>query len=339
MIINFSMRKITGFIDNKVQYLTDPDDTHMLSDMEEVRQKLEDGGLQSLVYSEGIYSITFYYDDPDETYNYLVWQSIGSDDEDYALTEGRFPKYDNEVLLTNVSAQRIGASIGDQITLILLREEKQFVITGLYQSMDNMGEGMRFSEKTKLDRQSLVSILPMNVEVLEDIDKETALKLMKEIFPTYMVQSSAEFLDKFLGGTLDQLYLVVGLAVVLVVFIIVLVTVLMGKGFLCREHGEVAILKCLGLTDFALKKWQTYRILVILTAAAVLGCVLSVVLLPVTIQPIFDMMGGTNVSMVIRPWESFVICPLVLLITGGVSAYLAVGELRHIECREVNSAE
>jgi putative ABC transport system permease protein len=339
IILSFSMRKVTAFIDNKVQYLTDPDETHMLSDMDNMRQKLEDNGLHSLVYSEGIYAVTFYFDNPDELYNYFAWQSIGFDGDDYALESGRFPKYDNEVLLTDVSAKLLGAKIGDQITLVMPQGEKKFIITGLYQSMDNMGEGMRFGGKSVLDRQSLVSLLPMNVEVLRDTDKEDALALMKEIFPVYTVQSPSDFLDKFLGGTLDQINLVVVLAAVLVIFIIVLVTVLMGKGFLCREHGDVAILKCLGLTDFALKKWQTYRVLVILTAAAVLGCVLSVVLLPVTIEPIFAMMGGENVDIVIRPWESFLVWPMVLLIAGGVSAYLAVGELKHIDCREVNSAE
>jgi putative ABC transport system permease protein len=213
--------------------------------------------------------------------------------------------------------------------------EKQFVITGTYRSLDNLGEGMRFGGKTVLDRQSLVSLMPINVDVLGDIDNKEAIQLMKEIFPTYTVQSAAEFKDRFLGVMLDQINLVVGLAVILVVSIIILVTVLIAKGLLYREHGDAAILKCLGFTEITLKKWQTYRILVISAAAAVLGCILSVVLLPVTIKPLFTMMGGANIRMIVHPLESFVICPLVLLVISGVSAYLAVRELKNIACKEI----
>jgi putative ABC transport system permease protein len=171
--------------------------------------------------------------------------------------------------------------------------------------------------------------MPINVDVLGDIDNKEAIQLMKEIFPTYTVQSVAEFSDRFLGVMLDQSNLVVGLTVVLVVSIIILVTVLIAKGFLFREHGDVAILKCLGFTEITLKKWQTYRILMVSAAAAVLGCILSVVLLPVTIKPLFSMLGGGNVRIIVRPLESFVICPLVLMVISEISAYLAVRELKN----------
>jgi putative ABC transport system permease protein len=335
MIINLNVRKVTGFIDNKVSYLADADNERMLSNMEAVRAALEDKGIRSLVYGEGIYSVSAYFHHSDEIYQYFATQSIGYEGDDYALLAGRFPKYDNEVLLTDISARHLGAGIGDVITVVMHNEEKQFVITGLYQSMEHMGEGMRFGSKTVLDRSSLVSFMPMNVEVLGDTDKKGTLEKIRGIFPQYRVKSVADYLDIYLGGTYDQLYLVVGLASILVFSTIILVTFLMGKGFLSREHGEVTILKCLGFTDRFLEKWQTYRMLVVLATAVLLGCVLSVLLLPVMVKPIFAAMGGENVGIAIRPLEYFVICPMVMVLIGLVSAYLAAREVRKIAKMEV----
>jgi putative ABC transport system permease protein len=339
IIRNFSMRKVTGFMDNGVQYLTNKDDALMLADMAAIKENLKNHGLDCNVYGEGIYTVTAYFDDPDELYSCFAWQSIGFDGTDYSLTEGRFPQFDNEVMLTNVTAKQLGVVVGDRITLILSQGERSFVVTGLYQSLDNLGEGMRFSTKTALDRQALVSLVPICVDILTDMDQESALGKVKELYPSYTIQSTSDYLNHFMGGTLDQMSLLVLLVFLLVSAIVVLVTVLMGNAFLCREHGDIAILKCLGFTDFSLKLWQTCRVLVIMLAAAILGCVLSVVLLPITIEPIFAMMGGTKIQIVIHPLEFFVCCPLFLLVISILCEYVTVGEIKKIACAEINSAE
>jgi hypothetical protein len=76
-------------------------------------------------------------------------------------------------------------------------------------------------------------------------------------------------------------------------------------------------------------------ILVVLATAVLLGCVLSVLLLPVMVKPIFAAMGGENVGITIRPLEYFVICPMVMVLIGLVSAYLAAREVRKIAKMEV----
>jgi putative ABC transport system permease protein len=112
----------------------------------------------------------------------------------------------------------------------------------------------------------------------------------------------------------------------------------MCKGFLSQERGEVAILKSIGYADRSLKRWQSLRILICVCAAVLFGSLLSIALMPVTIQPIFGIMGSA-VDLVVRPLEFFVLYPASLIVIGGICAYLAVAELSKIQCREVNTVE
>lgn len=72
--------------------------------------------------------------------------------EDYNVLEtvnviqGRFPKYDNEVMLTGVIADKLGKNIGDTVSVEYEGYSADFMITGLTQTMSNAGKNIYFPE-------------------------------------------------------------------------------------------------------------------------------------------------------------------------------------------------
>jgi putative ABC transport system permease protein len=277
-------------------------------------------------------------DDPEEIFGAYAWQAINYNARDYKQAAGRLPKYDNEVTMTTILAKKMGVEIGDKITLILPWGEEKFLITGNYESMDNLGEGMRFSTDVKLDENALLALMPFHVEVLSDIPPKEAMERIAELYPEFTIKTTQEFLARFLSSYLQQLKILVGVVTLLSFGIASLVTVLMCKGFLSQERGDVAILKSIGYTDLTLRRWQSLRILICVSVAVVLGSLLSIGLMPVTISPLFGMLGSA-IDMVIRPLEFFVLYPVSLILVSGICAYLAVAELGKVQCREVNSVE
>jgi putative ABC transport system permease protein len=338
IVVHFSMRNVTCYMDKGAQYIADFDPKNMVDEMQAIQENLAQNGIECRVYSEAQYGVTCYSADPEEIFGAYAWQAINYNAQDYRQTEGRFPKYDNEVTMTKLLAKKMNVEIGDEITLIFPWGEKKFLITGSYESMDNLGEGMRFNTDVQLDANALLALMPYHVEVLSNIPQNEAMERIAELYPEFTIKTTKEYLARFLGSYLQQLQVLVTIVTILSFGIASLVTVLMCKGFLSQERGEVAILKSIGYTDRILKCWQSLRILISVSAAVLLGSLLSIALMPVTISPLFGMLGSA-IDLVIKPLEFFVLYPVSLIVVGGSCAYLAVAELSKIQCREVNSIE
>jgi len=71
-----------------------------------------------------------------------VWGSVSDDFERMecmSAHDGRFPKYDNEVAVPKVFADRLGKKIGDNVIVQAGGVSQEFIITGFYSTMTNGG--------------------------------------------------------------------------------------------------------------------------------------------------------------------------------------------------------
>lgn len=55
------------------------------------------------------------------------------------ILKGRAPRYDNEILITEIAAETYDLKIGDKIWLTYEEDEAEFIITGIFQSTNNGG--------------------------------------------------------------------------------------------------------------------------------------------------------------------------------------------------------
>ena len=85
--------------------------------------------------------------------------------------------------------------------------------------------------------------------------------------------------------------------------------------------------------------WQAERSVLILVFAIVTTTFLSKLLAPVVIEPIFAMMGANHVVLEIKPLETYLLYPAVLLLITGIAAFLCTAEIKYIDAREVNNIE
>lgn len=89
--------------------------------------------------------------------NSMALQGHGTDTDAYMYEEGSAPKEKNEIAVTHIIAEKIHAGIGDTVYIAMYGKEIPFLVTAVYQSMNNMGEGIRFSQNADVDYGALAA--------------------------------------------------------------------------------------------------------------------------------------------------------------------------------------
>lgn len=340
IIRTFNIQESSVFIDTGMEkYVVEKDDSLLRSAMDEIKEMLNENGLKAEVWTEVMYSIPCYGNDPEKVCTYYTSQQLGKEEEDYDVIEGEVPVLPNEIMVAEMSAKELGVGIGDTIHYQYPDKEEEFIVTGIYQTMMNMGKGLRVSKNAEIEYQYISGMFAIQAEIDSDLEEEELKEQVQKILPDYMISTCSENINDMTGGVLGQLGAIQLLIVSVVLFINIMITVLTMKTLITRERGEIAMLKSIGFSDRALKGWQSMRILIVLCIAILLGALLAKPLSYVTLRPIFSMMGATNVKLITRPLEAYVIYPLILLAVTGIAAYLCAGMVKKVELKEINTIE
>lgn len=277
-----------------------------------------------------------------KSYNALCLQGMGNTAEGYKYEEGIAPKCENEIAITEVTARHIGARIGDTVTITMGEDKKEFIITGYFQSMNNMGEGIRFSEKTDVDYSYVTGGFARQITYTDEPDakeKDAREEKIAELYPDYTVYTCGKYISHMLGGIADTLDSVGQLIVVVIMVINMLVTILVSKTFLAKERGEIGMLKAIGFDNRVLICWQVLRIGIILVLAVVLGSLLATPVAQISSGKVFAMMGATHIEFVTKPLEVYVIYPLLLLVATLAGAFISMQQIHGISAQETNNIE
>lgn len=336
----FSMSESDACVDNEKMelYVAERNIDMLVEDLNAMEEELANHGIKAYAGSDVGFTIPCHAGNAEEAVSHYTLQAVGSWEREYSLLEGREPKAENEVMVTDITAKEMGVDIGDSIYFQHLDGEKEYIITGTFQSMMNMGKGFRVSREAHIEYDFFSGIFTIQVEV-PDMEKEEAIEHIKEVFPDYKVQDTTEFINTMIGGIMNQLDTMMIFIVGIVLIINSLITILLMKTIMTKERGDIALLKSLGFRNRAVRKWQTKRILIILIVAIVMGTILSNLLAPFIIGPIFSMMGANKIELVMNPLEAYVVYPLLLLVVTGVSAMICAGDVRKVDLREINDIE
>lgn len=266
---------------------------------------------------------------------------IGEWEQHLVILEGREPVHENEIAVTEVTAEKMRVEIGDTLYLPHEDGDRAYLITGTYQTMMNMGEGMWLPKTAKPDASYLAGMLAFQI-VLENPEKlSAAVEVLEREYPDAKIYQGKQYMDSMFGldSIISALNGTVAVILALVLGINALLTVLMVRTFLAKERGDIALMKSMGFRSWSIKRWQSGRILLVLAAAILIGTVLSRVLVPVTVQPIFALMGATKMKLTVNPLLSYLLCPLLMLVVTAAAAVLSTGGIRGIDVKEVNNIE
>ncbi len=275
--------------------------------------------------------------------NIYIYQGTGTTADMYGYTEGTPPQSAGEAALTRLSANKLNANIGDTITIKTIDGDKELMITAIFQSMFNMGEGVRLHEDEEINYMQAMGAFFTQIKFTDAPDhKEIARRMEKiqELYPEFDdVRDRAECVSDMLKVT-DTIDTVKRMVAVLTIILAALITVLMERSFIVKEQGEIALMKAIGIRNGKIYAYHTLRFVFVGGMTVIAAELFALPLTHLFIDPIFKMMGmELAATYVISPFEMFLVFPLVILTATTTSAFLTSLHTRKIKSLDTANIE
>lgn len=309
--------------------------------LSDVKEKLKNRDISADVYEEVMFRMNISY--RGKKTSSIAFQGLGDITTDqYVYLEGDAPRKADEVAVSHIIAERIGADIGDTVEIKDADRTKHYIVTAIYQSMNNMGEGIRFHPEEEINYAYAGGSFGAQIKYHDSPDSgelEGRMEILKELFPDSKIYTSGGYVNYMIGDVAGQLQGLKRLVLAVVLCINVLVTVLMVKSFLTKEKGEIALLKAIGFQNSALSAWQTLRIGIVQLISVLLGVLAQGPLSEISSGQAFKVMGAYNIEFDVVPFEVYVLYPGIVFGVTVLAAFLASLQIRKIKTSETANIE
>lgn len=314
----------------------------ILNEIERKENFLRKNGIPGQVFCEAGSKMKISFQN--ESISHLAFQGTGIASDRYGYLEGTAPVYEGEVALTYVTADAIGAGIGDRVTIASGKNgvEKEYIVTALYESMLNMGEGIRFSEVEEISYENIAYCFGYQLEFEEELSEkeiEGRREKLQEIFSNCEVYTGEEFAVSIIGDIAGMVRDVSNVIISVILLVNIFVVILMMKTFLIRENSDIALMKAIGMKERTLILWQAGRIGMILILAVIIAALISKPMAQIMVIPVFEMMGASRIDLVIKPFEIYFLCPLLLFTVTFITGILMALGIRKVNVREFSKGE
>lgn len=307
----------------------------------EMEQILAENGMPAKCYQEIMFSLPVSFGENES--NITIYQGTGTTMDMYEYTAGTAPQNTDEIAITRITADKLNANIGDTVTIKTIDGEKEYIISAFFQCMNSQGSAIRLHSDAYINYVQAWGGINTQITFADNPDSREIAQRIEEIqriFPDYEnIRTCAEAVADMVGvaGTLDA---VKSLVVVFTIVLAALITVLMERSFIAKEQGEIALMKAVGTGHGKIYVYHALRFLFVGMIAVIIGEIFAMPLTHFCIDPIFQMMGMELApSYVINPVEMYLIFPVVILATTGVSAFLTSLYTRKIKSSDTANIE
>lgn len=342
LITTFNMVESDHIISQELLFNPSNDNKAMVErKFSEVRDMFAENGIDVDVFQEIMFRVNV--KKGEKITNSISFQGMGGVTTDmYTYLEGTPPQNVHEVALTYLIAERIDAHIGDDVEIKVGEDTRTYTVTAITQSMNNMGEGVRFHQDAELDYNRAAGSFGIQVNYKDNPDSKTLSErkeMLEKLYTDAKIYTSGEYIGYMIGNVAEQLDGMKMLILGIILGINALVAILMVKSFITKEKGEIALLKAIGFKNNSLTVWQTMRIGIVLLVSVLIGAVISTPMSNLIITPIFRMMGAYSIQYEIRAIEVYVVYPLMMLAVTAFAAFISAQGLRKIASSQISNNE
>lgn len=324
--------KVTG-------HLTyDQDYQGMADDIAEMEQILKDNGMPAKVTVPLLYNTLINYDGSKYKFNAMHEYDVPMSE--YVYTEGSAPSNKNEIAITEQIVKETGASIGDSVKMDIGNGDERFLITAIFQSMNNTGQIILLHCDAEPSFKMAASILQYRVNFNDSPDQATIdqrAKKVNELLDVELVQNKTDYCKESVQ-VYDTMKLVQRLLLAITIVVVILVTILMERSFIADEKKDIAIAKAIGFNDSRIIKWHVLRFFIVAVIAMVIAVVLAIPMTHLCITPIFGLMGATSVDYNYG-LAGLTLYPLIILVVTVITTALTALYTKKITSNDTASIE
>lgn len=255
-----------------------------------------------------------------------------------SVLKGRAPIYNNEIMITENVSEEIGKKVGDIVTVSYGGGSAEYMITGLYQSVQDLGRCFAMSFE---GAAQMCDITPdiMYITLSDDSLADSTVKMLNESYGDILEAEITEqdgYSDS-MTGLIDTLMNVLTGVIysVSAMFALVAVHMVCSKAFL-RERRDSGIYKALGFTSGRLRICFALRFLILSVIGGALGAVISAMFSDRLLSLLLKNIGISCFDSKINAFTAFVPV-LIICLCFFVFAYFSSGKIRKVEIRELVS--
>ena len=307
---------------------------------EEIADILAENDTPGSVYLEGWYKLPVTAKNGSFQVNFLKCMDTNTSDYDY--TEGYVPLKLDEIAVTKQISDKLGAKIGDRITVNIGGKESEFIITAYFQCFNNLGECARFHQDVEIADDLMTGCFAYQINFDDHPDKtviDERIEKLKGIFDNKNIFDTKGFVKDCMGVG-NTIAAVKNLVLMLSLIIIILLAVLMERSFISKERAEIALMKAMGFGNRSVIVHHTMRFGITVLTGIVTASVLLMPLTKLIMDPIFGMMGAIGgIEYQFNILEIFGLYPVIIFCVTVLSAALTALYTRTIKPSDTASVE
>ena len=309
--------------------------------LDEMEQTLAQNGIPAKCYQEMSFMLPVSFKENES--NITIYHGTGTTMDMYEYTAGTAPQNTDEIAITRIAADKLGANIGDTVTIKTIDGDKKYIISAFFQGMNMQGIGIRLHSDEYINYVQAQGTIGTQITFTDNPDSkeiEDRIEEIQRIFPDYEnIETCAKKTADMLG-VVDTLSAVKSLMVMLTIVLSALITVLMERSFIAKEQGEIALMKAVGIRNGKIYAYHALRFTFVGLIAVIMGEIFAIPLTHLCIDPIFKMMGmELAVDYGINSVEMFLTFPIIILATTTLSAFLTSLYTRKIKSSDTANIE
>ncbi|RKM62219.1 ABC transporter permease [Butyrivibrio sp. CB08] len=194
-----------------------------------------------------------------------------------SIIEGRWPKYPNEVMLATNTSTRLGAGVGDVVTVKNNMADESYIVCGICQTMNNMGM-MAFMTTDGLSKvTSLPETMNICVNFKDGVTFADFEKEFKESYPEVTVSDYAEAAHQTVGIITSGMKVFTYFVVLITILVVAFVESLIVRTNINKQWRNLGVSKALGFTSRQL----IFQVMMSNLPAILIGVTLGLLLSPV----------------------------------------------------------
>ncbi|MCK4258159.1 MAG: FtsX-like permease family protein [Halanaerobiales bacterium] len=238
---------------------------------------------------------------------------------------GDAPIHNNEIALSYLNANEMNKSVGDTLRLVINEQEKDMLVSGIYQDVTNGG---RTAKALLPFNPETVLWYVVSLDVKSDISIGEKIDEYEKAFYPAKVTHLEDYLNQTLGNTIEQLKLIVILTIVISIFILILITALFIKMLIAKDNYQIAVMKSMGFSLKNIRVQYVMKSLLVLNIAIILGTIFSNTIGQKLVSFLWSFMGASQIEFVINHVQAYILIPLALIIVVTITTLISIVSIK-----------
>lgn len=250
--------------------------------------------------------------------------------------EGTYPVNENEIAFSILNSEETGLGVGDTVTVTKTNadgktEPVTCVICGIYSDITNGGKTAKGCIKD--ETPSIWSVMYVSLEngVTPDIWISEYSSGSEE---SIKIAEISEYVNGMYGQTISKIGNASVMTKAVASAVILVVILLLMRLVIWRERGESSLKKALGLTASDIRADYLKKLGVYLLAGLVLGILSGMLIGQRFAGGLLSFMGAKGLEFTIDPISTFIVVPVLMILTVFAAAFVSLKEIKNIKAFE-----